>query len=113
MSVVIPEGIKKKWREEFYEWAGDKYDLDYTYDPGSAEEVAYLSARKKAHSENEDAFKAFTLDLADRYEKEIDKRDKLLGQSYVTMKYFACVSDEIIERKDAEQWLKDFQELKK
>lgn len=27
---------------------------------------------KKAHSEREDAFKAFTLDLADRYEKEIE-----------------------------------------
>lgn len=26
--------------------------------------------------------------------------------------YLACVSDEIIERKDAEQWLKDFSELK-
>jgi len=42
----------------------------------------YLAARKKAHSEREDAFKAFTLDLADRYEKEIEKRDKLLEQAF-------------------------------
>ena len=56
---------EKKWREEC-----SKLEIpnQSVYDNF---EWFYIKGRKKAHSENEDAFKAFTLDLADRYEKEI------------------------------------------
>ncbi len=70
---------EKKWREEF-EALQFKYknNLERSWNGYVDGEIhsrwiMYEAARKKAHSENEDAFKAFTLDLADRYEKEIQK----------------------------------------
>lgn len=76
---------EQKWREEFEKHLKlnirmfDRGSLEvnphsgkYLYTETHNAWNFYLSARKKAHSENEDAFKAFTLDLADRYEKEIE-----------------------------------------
>ena len=96
---------EQKWREEFDEWR-----KGCSYSPMGR--VAYLAARKKTHSENEDAFKAFTLDLADRYEKEIEKRDKILGKYFrIIKKYRSYLSeddDEIIHEAN-----KDYEELKR
>lgn len=62
---------EKKWKDDFVAWWIENHD-DTTALPRAYAWQGYLAARKKAHSEREDAFKAFTLDLADRYEKEIE-----------------------------------------
>jgi len=64
---------EQKWKEESKEiWKIYRYGDGHSFGHLEALEMGYLAARKKAHSEREDAFKAFTLDLADRYEKEIE-----------------------------------------
>lgn len=77
MKPEISEEIINGWRREFennfYQWNDEKDENGkYVSSSRSIAWSVYLAARKKAHSENEDAFKAFTLDLADRYEKEIE-----------------------------------------
>lgn len=77
---------EQKWREEFEKHFKlnirmfdrgslevNPYSGKYLYTETHNAWAFYLAARKKAHSENEDAFKAFTLDLVDRYEKEINE----------------------------------------
>lgn len=76
----ISEEIISGWRSEFE--IQDNFEMhlskrkndngEYSDDETYFAWIGYLAARKKAHSENEDAFKAFTLDLAERYEKEIE-----------------------------------------
>lgn len=94
MKPEISEEIISGWRREFVLELAKKLRDDN--DEEAMKQIAdavergmwddklhfYLAARKKAHSEREDAFKAFTLDLVDRYEKEIEKlkeRVKKLG----------------------------------
>lgn len=101
---------EQKWKEESKEiWKIYRYGDGHSFGHLEALEMGYLAARKKAHSENEDAFKAFTLDLADRYENKIEKRDKLLGKYFrIIKKYRSYLSeddDEIIHEAN-----KDYEE---
>jgi len=66
---------KDQWREE-----GLNYLLDYgMYGAYVSEHLTtYLAAREKAASQNEDAFKAFTLDLVGRYEKQLATANKII-----------------------------------
>lgn len=112
----MPDTNEQKWIADFnvefpepdiMEYCG--IDKKYHW---NSQKISYLAARKKAHSENEDAFRAFTLDLADRYENKIEKRDKLLGKYFrIIKKYRSYLSeddDEIIHEAN-----KDYEELKK
>ena len=112
---------EQKWREEFINSVMIDYRLTITAVNGNfinksiqSKWEVYLAARKKAHSENEDAFKAFTLDLAERYEKEIEKRDRLLEQAFeILLRSRANSSYATLafnNLKDA--WIENFKELK-
>lgn len=69
---LMTDTNEQKWKEESKEiWKIYRYGDGHSFGHLEALEMGYLAARKKAHSENEDAFKAFTLDLVDRHEKEI------------------------------------------
>ena len=134
---------EKKWREEFEALQFKyKNNLERSWNGYADGEIhsrwiMYEAARKKAQEEidfKDSQLKTREAVLNKEIERlhkkvtslhggydeaviifngECEKRDKLLEQSYLTMKYFACVSDEIIERKHAEQWLKDYEELKR
>lgn len=91
---------EQKWQKE----AEVSIDPSYAESPWNIKSFSdsyvkgYLAARKKAHSEREDAFKAFTLVLADRYEKEIEKLKEEIDFKDSQLKTREAVLNKEIER---------------
>lgn len=144
MNSEISQELKKKWREEFESCFKGIFNFKessicpWEYRDNSTMDAwgCYLAARKKAQEEREDAFKAFILDIAEDYERQLEttkaensrliklcqdrylksesdlsKRDKLLEQAKEYVNYFDCRSEQC--ELSVEQWLKDYEELGK
>lgn len=116
--------LEKKWREEILEISKNQMIADGCVNTNKLPEEyilkrlsgfdGYIIAKKSSQIETE--ILKVIIETSGRsvehWMNESEKRDRLLEQAKVPVKYFACVSDEIIERKDADQWLKDHEALK-
>lgn len=78
--------LEKKWREEFYKYCEDTFDLDFRYDPNSDQEISYLQACKARQKEIESIVMVFNAKIAEKI-KELDEAVEVIEGYNIFIEY--------------------------